>query len=72
MALKRFSTWKREVDQRMNAEYAITIVDAGIDDSDLRRHWITRISAPKFVEWYGTKYDLTPVADWNWGFGVMR
>jgi hypothetical protein len=68
MPLKRFSTWKREVDRRMHAEHAITIVDAGIDDSDLRKHWETRESATEFVEWFGRKYDLTPVAEWNWGF----
>jgi hypothetical protein len=72
MALKEFSAWKREADQQMHAEYAISIVDAGFDDGDLRKHWVTRVSAAEFVGWFGTKYDLIPVAEWNWGFHLKR
>lgn len=69
---KRFSTWRREVDRLMNSEYAITIGDAGIDDTDLRKHWETRMHATEFVGWFGIKYDLTPVAEWSWGFRATR
>ena len=72
MSLKRFSTWKREVDRRLHAEYAITILDAGMDVSDLRKHWATQVPAAEFVGWFGTKYDLTPVAEWNWGFRLKH
>jgi hypothetical protein len=69
---KKFSTWRLEVDRLLNSEYAITIVDAGIDDTVLRKHWETQVRAAEFVEWFGTKYDLTPVAKWNWGFRARR
>lgn len=69
---KKFSTWRREVDHLMVSEYAITIVDAGIDDTELRKHWETRTHATEFVEWFGIKYDLTPVAGWDWGIRATR
>jgi len=56
----------------MHAEYAIAIVDAGVDDSDLRQHWVTRVSATEFVDWFGTKYDLTPLAEWNRDFPLKH
>jgi hypothetical protein len=72
MPHEKFAAWKREVDRQMHTEYAITIVDAGIEDSDLRKHWHTRVSATEFVEWFGTKYDLTPAAEWNGGFRLKN
>lgn len=69
---RKFSTWRREVDHLMHSEYAITIVDAGIDDTELRKHWKTQTYATEFVKWFGVKYDLTPVAEWNWAFRVTR
>ena len=46
--------WKCEVDRRMHTNYAITIVDAGIDDEELRKHWKSELSANEFVEWVAT------------------
>lgn len=68
----KFSVWRRKVDRLMNLEYAITIVDAGIDDFDLRKHWGTRMHATEFVKWFGVKYDLTSVTEWNRSLGFMR
>jgi hypothetical protein len=56
----------------MNSEYSITIIDAGIDNTELRKHWETWVCAAEFVEWFGIKYDLTSVAEWNWGFRATR
>jgi len=56
----------------MHSSYAITIVDAGIDNRDLRTHWQTHVSPFEFVDWFGMKFDLTPVAEWNWSFRVRR
>lgn len=60
----KFTAWKAEADQLMSSKYAISIVDAGIDDIELRKHWETW-SAAEFVEWFGVKYDLTTVLEWN-------
>jgi hypothetical protein len=68
---KAFPSWKHEVDQRMHFQFAITIVDAGIDDEELRKHWETELPPSDFVEWFATKYDLTSVAEWNGPLRVM-
>jgi len=70
--IKQFSMWKREVDRLMLSEYAITIDEAGIDDAALQRHWETWKHAKEFVEWFGIKYDLTPVSAWSRSFRVTR
>jgi hypothetical protein len=49
----------------MISGYAITISDMGIDDIDLRRHRKTWMRAAEFVEWFGIKYDLTPIEEWS-------
>jgi hypothetical protein len=67
-----FENWKREVDDLMHRQYAITIVDAGIDDDGLRKHWGTQSSAGDFVEWFAIKYDLTSVAEWNLSLRARR
>jgi|tagenome__1003787_1003787.scaffolds.fasta_scaffold20290914_2 hypothetical protein len=69
---KKFSIWKCEVDRLMHSEYAITIIDAGIDDTELRKHWETRMYATEFVQWFGTKYDLTPRTECNLGLRATR
>lgn len=61
-----FAEWKRSVDKLMLKNYAVNTVDAGIDEERLRSHWSGRDTPHQFVEWYGAKYDLTPVAEWGW------
>ncbi|MBB1089921.1 hypothetical protein HUU61_01335 [Rhodopseudomonas palustris] len=53
-----FLKWKRAVDRRLEALYAITIADAGIDDVHLTTHWEAGQPPDEFVEWFGNKYDL--------------
>lgn len=66
MGLARvFTQWKREVDELMHVDYAITIVDSGIDDDELYKYWKSQLSANEFVEWVATKYNLTSVAEWK-------
>jgi hypothetical protein len=55
-----FASWRRAVDQRLEEVYAITIVDAGVDDDFLRAHWEDEEPPFEFVLWYGNKYDLDP------------
>ena len=61
-----FETWKRQVDKAMVQKYAIDTTDAGLGEEELLKHWQQEPSATEFVTWYGEKYDLTPLADWNW------
>jgi hypothetical protein len=61
-----FTDWKSDVDRAMLADYGINTVDAGIDDDRLRQHWMEERSPKDFVEWFATKYDLTPTSDWGW------
>ncbi len=53
-----FKDWRSDVDQRFQKTYCITIVDVGIDDERLTRHWISNETPSEYVEWFGTKYDL--------------
>jgi hypothetical protein len=62
-----FSDWRHEVDERLAAEYGITIEDAGVDDDYLKPHWEMKQSPYEFIEWYGIKYDLDPVSARHWG-----
>jgi hypothetical protein len=62
----RFGAWRGDVDKVMVQKFAINTTDAGLSDDELLEHWQQEPSAVAFVEWYGEKYDLTPLADWNW------
>jgi hypothetical protein len=56
-----FEDWKREVDLRMRATYAIDTGDAGFDEDELRGYNLSRPSPEDFVSWIAEKYDLTPI-----------
>lgn len=56
-----YSIWRKAVDQRLLAVYAITIEMSGVDDDYLRPHWVDDISPSDFVAWFGAKYDLDPI-----------
>jgi hypothetical protein len=62
-----FSDWRRVVDEKLVADYGITIEDSGVDDDYLKTHWEMRQSPYEFVEWFGIKYDLDPVSASHWG-----
>ena len=60
-----FAIWSDEVDRLMKSEYAITIDDAGIDRTQLYKHWKTWAEAREFVAWFASKYDLTGLVEWK-------
>lgn len=53
-----FSKWRSAVDRRFLDIYAISIVDAGIDEADLMSHWKDKEPAFEYVLWFANKYDL--------------
>jgi hypothetical protein len=57
--IESFVDWRNGVDKRMFDVFVISIVDAGIDNVQLKSHWEMRQSPYEFVEWFGRKYDLT-------------
>ncbi len=59
-----FDEWQRDVDARMQKDFAITLGDAGIDRADLSRYFHQKVEFAEFVRWFAEKYDLTSVADW--------
>jgi hypothetical protein len=56
-----YCDWRKAVDERLNQIYCTTIADAGLD-GDLINHWQTDETPSEFVEWFGNKYDLDPIA----------
>ena len=56
-----FNIWRKAVDKQLQDMYCITIADVGIDYERLTKHWASREAADMFVEWFGSKYDLTPM-----------
>ena len=54
-----FNVWRKAVDKHLQNMYCITIVDAGIDDERLTKQRASREAADMFVDWFGSKYDLT-------------
>jgi hypothetical protein len=60
-----FSFWKRVVDRRLHKIYCITLVDVGVDDEMLKSHWEMKQLADDFVDWFGEKYDLDPISDYQ-------
>jgi hypothetical protein len=61
-----FEKWKREIDRIMVRNFAINTADAGLDKNELQGYRKQQLSADVFVSWFGEKYDLTPISDWNW------
>ena len=61
-----FERWKHQIDEIMVRKFAINTTDAGLDENELQDYWKAQLSADAFVTWFGEKYDLTPVSDWNW------
>jgi hypothetical protein len=59
---KPFCDWRDAVDNRLHQRYCITIADAGLDEGYLIDHWQSNEAPNDFVEWFGNKYDLDPVA----------
>ena len=55
-----FEVWKNNVDQAMKKKYCIDISDAGLDDDQL--NLFQNMLPEEFVDWFGKKYDLIPIA----------
>lgn len=62
-----FREWRDAVDEQLLDVYAITIEDSGLDDLYLSSHWRSRESPSEFIEWFGAKYDLAPLAEFKAG-----
>jgi hypothetical protein len=62
-----YRDWRHAVDGRLLEAYCITIEDAGFDEEFLINHWRSNEAPFDFVEWFGNKYELTPV--WDVGLG---
>jgi hypothetical protein len=59
MTNNSYRDWREAVDKRLHQIYCITIEDAGFDEEYLIHHWQSDKAASEFVEWFGTKHDLT-------------
>ena len=57
-----YRDWRAAVDRCLREVYCITIGDAGCDEDYLVNHWQSNETPAEFVDWYGNKYDLDPVA----------
>lgn len=64
--IEPFEMWKREIDNVMVRKFSINTTDAGLDENELQDYWKEQLSPDAFVTWFGEKYDLIPVSDWNW------
>lgn len=53
-----FKAWRNAVDRYLHDGYCINIMDAGIDDERLARHWEANDLPKEFVEWFAVKYGL--------------
>jgi hypothetical protein len=58
---KSYRDWRVAVDRRLHQIYCITIADAGIDEGYLIDRWSSDQEPLDFVEWFGNKYDLSPI-----------
>lgn len=56
----KFDLWKDDVSQAMKRKYCIDIADAGLDDNQLNS--FQDMLPEEFVDWFGKKYDLIPIA----------
>jgi len=50
--------WIKAVDRQMRRDWCISVADAGLDENDLRRYWLTGDDPAAFVAWFAEKYDL--------------
>ena len=60
-----FMRWRQTVDQTLSSNFAITINDAGIPESDLRKGWQSHQTAKEYVAYYSEKYDLIHLDEWR-------
>lgn len=67
MKITDLQGWVGEVNAAMLRTYAIDLDDAGLDEDERARHAEAYPDPRDFVEWFGRKYDLTSVAEVNFG-----
>lgn len=63
--------WVKEVDRLMLQEFCIDLSEAGADRVDVLRYWNSDQNPADFVEWFGEKYDLITMDQWD-PFGIAR
>lgn len=63
--------WVKEVNRLMLEEFCIDLSDAGADRADVLRYWKFDESPTNFVAWFGKKYDLITMDQWD-PFGIAR
>jgi hypothetical protein len=60
-----FSEWQSRTDALMQEGFALTTIEAGLDETELNRHYLSSPDPAEFVRWFGEKYDLISVSDWT-------
>lgn len=55
--------WIHSANAELQRQFGITFVDAGLTEEQLRDYSSTFASPRGFVEWFGEKYDLTPLRE---------
>lgn len=53
-----FERWSRGANAALLRSYCLTIEDAGLSETDLRRHFAVEPDPEAFVRWFADKYDL--------------
>ena len=62
---KILDDWRRRAEALLKSTYAIDFTDAGLDAEDVRRYASSFPDAKEFVDWFGEKYDLTTIKEFN-------
>jgi hypothetical protein len=55
--------WIDVVSERLQRSYAITLNDAGLDESDIARFYASEPDPQFFVDWFVRKFDLTSLTE---------
>lgn len=61
--MNSFIKYWDDVDRIMLKTYGIDTSDAGIDANEIASAQEANMSSTEFVQWWGEKYDLTPLQE---------
>ncbi|UAY53190.1 hypothetical protein [Ferruginibacter albus] len=67
--MQSFIQYWDSVDQSMIKIYGIDTSDAGISADDIAFAQEALMKPKEFVEWWGSKYDLTPISEYKINLG---
>ena len=56
---RSYREWLETVEKRFLEIYCITISDTGLGEEFFIDHWQSNEAPAEFVEWFGSKHDLT-------------